>query len=250
MPPWQLLDSALITGSKNELRLYRREQEFSIRVNDEELMNSRVYSSEDRFSELGCERIRGRDGPRVLIGGLGMGYSLRAALDNLPAAAEVILAELVPQVVTWNRDQLGHLAGHPLDDPRVQLREIDVARVLREARAAYDLILLDVDNGPEGLTRKANDWLYARAGLEAARRALRPDGVLGFWASGPDQSFVQRLEQVGFAVETAAVRAADGCYGVLHTVWFAVVHDGARAVGDEPDPAETDESGPSAWHRN
>jgi spermidine synthase len=222
--PWKLLDTAKVPDSRSELQLYQREQEFSIRVDESELMNSRVNASEDGFAELGCARIRGRVHPRVLIGGLGMGFSLKTALDKLPDDAEVIVAELVPQVAAWNRERLGHLAGHPLHDPRVTLRELDVAQLLREAGSGYDLVLLDVDNGPEGLTRESNDWLYGRAGLMAARSALRPEGVLGFWSSGPNLAFVERLQQAGFDVEEAELRAAPGCYGIMHTVWLAVVH--------------------------
>ena len=218
---WQLLDTAQVPGSQTELRLYQRDKEFSIRVDRSELMNSRVYSTEDLFTVHGCDRIRGHKKPRVLIGGLGMGYSLRTALEKLPKDAEIVVSELVPAVIAWNREHLGHLACHPLRDARVELREIDVGRELRAAPHAYDLILLDVDNGPEGLTRKANDWIYSRPGLEAARAALRPDGVLGYWSSGPDQGFVRRLKQVGFEVEELSLRAANGGRGALHTVWLA-----------------------------
>jgi spermidine synthase len=158
----------------------------------------------------------------VLIGGLGMGYSLKTALAALGDDAEVVVAELVPAVVTWNREFLGHLADHPLRDPRVVVREQDVARVIREAKASYDAILLDVDNGPEGLIRKANDWIYARAGLLAARAALRPHGVLGVWSSTPEASFVQRLRQAEFEVEEHAVRARGKGQGARHTIWLAV----------------------------
>jgi spermidine synthase len=224
MRPWKLLDSARVPGSAGELRLYQREAEFSIRVDRFELMNSRVYASEDALSELGCARIRQRASARVLIGGLGMGYSLKTALAALGDDAEVVVAELVPAVVTWNREFLGHLADHPLRDPRVVVREQDVARVIREAKAAYDAILLDVDNGPEGLIRKANDWIYARAGLLAARAALRPRGVLGVWSSTPEPSFVQRLRQAEFEVEEHAVRARGKGQGARHTIWLAVPH--------------------------
>lgn len=223
MNPWKLLDTAAVPGDNTELSLYQRDDEYSIRVDGHELMNSRVFSSEDGFSQLGCERIRDRDQARVLIGGLGLGYSLKAALEELPADAEVVVAELVPKVASWNREIFGHLADHPLRDMRVTLREQDVARVLRDSRGSFDLIMLDVDNGPEGLTRKANDWLYSRAGLQAARAALRSDGVLGYWSSGPNQRFVRRLQDVGFEVEESTLRAADGAYGITHTVWFATI---------------------------
>jgi spermidine synthase len=222
MIPWKLLDTARVSGSKTELRLYQRDKEFSIRVDRYELMNSRVYTSNDGFSELGCARIEGRRKPRVLIGGLGMGYSLRTALDLLPKDAEVVVAELVPQVVAWNRDYLGHLAGHPLRDPRVQVREMDVGVVLRESRGQFDLIMLDVDNGAEGLTRKANDQLYNRQGIATARDALRPEGVLGYWAAGPDQAFARRLREAGLDVKESSIRASKASRGVKHTIWLAV----------------------------
>ncbi|MEY4580479.1 MAG: hypothetical protein RL701_5182 [Pseudomonadota bacterium] len=227
MVPWKLVDTAPVPGSRSELRLYQRDAEFSITVDGEELMNSRAYSSEDGFAELGCEAISDRAAPKVLIGGLGLGYSLSAALNKLPQAATVTVAELVPKVAEWNRELLGHLAEHPLRDPRVTLREVDVARVLRESRAAFDLILLDVDNGPEGLTRKSNDYLYSQAGLLTARAALRTRGVLGYWSSGPNEEFVHRMQDVGFEVEEVALRAADGCYGVLHTIWLATAREHA-----------------------
>jgi spermidine synthase len=220
MIPWKLLDTAKVPGSRSELRLFQREDEFSIEVDGEELMNSRVSCSEDGLSELGCARISGRSQPRVLIGGLGMGFTLKAALDRLPEDAEVVIAEIVPEVVKWNRALLGHLARHPLNDARVKLREMDVARVVRDARASFDLMLLDVDNGPEGLTRKANDWLYSSEGLAAARRALRPNGVLGFWSSGPNEEFVHRMEESGYDVEETAIDAAAGAYGISHTIWL------------------------------
>lgn len=232
MIPWKHLDTAAVPGGSAELHLYQRDQTFSMRVDGVELMNSRVYASEDKFAAMGCARIAGRPAPRVLIGGLGMGFSLRSALDKLPAAARVVVSELVPKVAEWNRKLLGHLAGHPLDDARVTLREMDVALLLRERRSAYDLIMLDVDNGPEGLTRRSNDWLYSRPGLEAARSALRPRGVVGYWSSGPNQHFVRRLKHVGFEVEEHSLRAANGHSGTRHTIWLATVstarHEGAR----------------------
>ena len=228
MIAWKRLDEAAVPGSKTTLQLFQHDQTFSIRVDGAELMNSRAYASENGFSTLGCARIRGRNAPRVLIGGLGMGFSLRSALDALPADAEVVVSELVPKVVQWNREVLGHLAGHPLTDARVRLREVDVAQVLREAQGEYDLIMLDVDNGPEGLTRRANDWLYSRAGLETARAALRPRGVVGYWSSGSDHGFTRRLKQVGFDVEERCLRAANGQRGARHTIWLATVQSSQR----------------------
>jgi spermidine synthase len=178
MIPWELLGSAQAPENGPELRLYRRGEEFSIRVNGSELMNSRVHGSEDALAELACARIAGCPHPTVLIGGLGMGYTTAAALRHLGPDGRVVVAELVPAVVEWNRGPLAALAGHPLQDIRVTVQEVDVARILKEERLAYDAILLDVDNGPEGLTSKCNDWLYSSAGLGAAYAALRPAGVL------------------------------------------------------------------------
>lgn len=222
MTPWILLDTARIPGrAPGELRLYRRGGEFSIKAGHCELMNSRVHGSEDALAALGCGRLSGRARPRVLIGGLGMGYTLAAALAQLGEAAEVVVAELVPAVVAWNRGPLADLAGRPLDDPRVQVREQDVGLVMRAERAGFDAILLDVDNGPEGLTRQANDWLYGLEGLDAAYAALRPGGVLAVWSAGPEPAFAQRLRKIGFAVEEARVRAHAGKRGARHVIWLA-----------------------------
>ena len=174
MIPWKLLDRATVPEAGGELSLYQRGEEFSIRITGRgELMNSRVHGSEDALALLTCARLVERQRPRLLIGGLGMGFTLAAALRALGPDAEVVVAELVPAVVAWNRGALGAQAGNPLRDARATVREIDVARVLRAERNAFDAILLDVDNGPEGLTRDANDWLYGNGGLAAAFAALR-----------------------------------------------------------------------------
>jgi spermidine synthase len=182
-------------------------------------MNSRVHGSEDALAEQTCARLAGRAKPRLLIGGLGMGFTLAAALRQLDEQAQVVVAELVPAVVAWNRGPLGEPAGHPLQDPRVTVREGDVARILSAEQQGYDAILLDVDNGPEGLTRKENDWLYGVNGLNAAYTALRPGGVLAVWSAGPDPDFMQRLRKVGFEVEEVRVRA-HGSKGARHVIWF------------------------------
>ncbi|MEM5788711.1 MAG: hypothetical protein AAGU11_15485 [Syntrophobacteraceae bacterium] len=207
MKPWILLDVAPATGDGLELRLYRRDDEFSIRAGRFELMNSRMHGSEDALGELACSRIAGRPGPRVLVGGLGMGYTLAAVLRGLSLEGKITVAELMPAVVKWNRGLLGALAGHPLRDERVTVCETDVARLLLAERQAYDAILLDVDNGPKGLTRVGNDWLYGRSGLGAAFAALRPGGVLAVWSAGPDQAFGNRTRKIGFKVEELRVHA-------------------------------------------
>ncbi|MBI4826691.1 MAG: hypothetical protein HY807_09795 [Nitrospirae bacterium] len=221
MIPWEFIDSAKIPGNSDEMRLYKRGDEFSIRVGNCELMNSRVYGSEDALGEMTSAKVAKHPGPRLLIGGLGMGYTVAAALKRLRADAKIVVAELVPTVVQWNRGPLAHLAGHPLDDERVTVREIDVAEILRSEKLAYDAIMLDVDNGPEGLTRKRNDWLYTPEGLKAAFKALRPEGVLAVWSSSPDNAFVRRLKQAGFKVEEVAVRARGTHGGAHYTIWFA-----------------------------
>jgi len=221
MIPWELIDSSQVPGTGGEIRLYRRGREYSIMVNGAELMNSRAHGSEDALAELACARIADRPAPRVLIGGLGIGYTAAAALKQLGADGRVVVAELVPAVVEWNRGPLSDLAGHPLQDARITVREIDVALILKAERQAFDAILLDVDNGPEGMTRKGNDWLYSRAGLEAAFAALRPAGVLAVWSAGPDQAFAKRLVHAGFEVEEVRVRARGAGRGERHTIWLA-----------------------------
>ena len=224
MNPWLLLDRAATPGNGEELRLYQRDTEFSIMAGKYELMNSRLYGSEDALGKLACRKITHQPRPRILIGGLGMGYTIRSALDELGDQAQIIVSELVPAVVRWNRECLSHLAGRPLEDPRVTLLETDVAELIKRARGEYDAILLDVDNGPEGLTREDNNWLYSPEGLAAAAAALRPKGALAIWSAGPDAAFVKRLRQTGFKVEEYRVRGHQGAKGRGHyTVWTAVL---------------------------
>jgi spermidine synthase len=228
MIPWSLIDKAPIPGGAGELRLMRRGEEFSIRLGNNELMNSRLSGSEEALATLSLERIKTHPAPLVLIGGLGMGFTLRAALAVLGAETRVIVAELVPAVVAWARGPMAELHGASLSDPRVHIEEGDVARLIRSGASRYDAILLDVDNGPEGLTRDANDGLYAKAGLNAARAALKPGGVLAVWSSsGPDEAFTHRLRQAGFAVEEIKVRARGGRGGAKHLICIATRSLGA-----------------------
>lgn len=221
MTPWILLDSAQVPGNGGELRLYQRGDEFSIKLEGRgELMNSRVHGSEDALAEHTCARLSDCEKPRLLIGGLGMGFTLAEALRHIGSQAQVVVAELVPEVVTWNRGPLGKFAGNPLEDLRVIVHEGDVARIIDAEQQAYDAILLDVDNGPEGLTRKENDRLYDIDGLNAAYAALRANGVLAVWSAGPDQKFQQRLRKTGFEVEEIRVRSR-GAKGARHIIWFA-----------------------------
>ncbi|MEW6599355.1 MAG: MnmC family methyltransferase [Nitrospirota bacterium] len=220
---WELVDSAHVPGGGGgELFLYRRGAEYSIRLGNGELMNSRVHGSEDALAELACARIASRTCPHFLIGGLGMGFTLAAALRLLGSGASVAVAELVPSVVQWNRGPLSHLAGHPLDDVRVTVYETDVAQMLKVRGCAYDAVLLDVDNGPEGFTRQRNEWLYTPEGLAASFEALRPGGVLAIWSAGPDSSFTRRLRRAGFDTEEVRVHARGKRSGGHHTIWLAV----------------------------
>jgi spermidine synthase len=220
MQPWITLDTAKVPGDGGELRLMRRGGEFSIMAGPTELMNSRLSGSEEALASLVCDRLAGRAGVRMLIGGYGMGFTLRAALARLGPDAQVTLAELVPAVLAWARGPMADLADGCLADPRVTVHLGDVARAIATADGRFDAILLDVDNGPEGLSRPANDGLYDGPGLAAARRALRPKGVLAVWSSSPDRPFAQRLRAAGFAVQEIPVRARPG-KGARHIIWLA-----------------------------
>jgi spermidine synthase len=204
-----------------ELRLKQRGAEFSIMLGQNELMNSRLSGSEEALATIACERIRDRKAPRILIGGLGMGFTLRAALAALGPAARIVVAELVPAVVAWARGPMAEVFADSLTDPRVSIREADVGHLIRSEASAFDAILLDVDNGPEGLTRKANDALYDLKGLSAARAALRPGGVLAVWSSTQNPKFTWRLGKAGFAVEEVRARANGLRGGARHVIWIA-----------------------------
>jgi spermidine synthase len=226
--PWIQLDTATIQGGVGELRLMRRGAEFSIMAGAIELMNSRVNGSEEALATLACERIRERPKAKILIGGLGMGFTLRAALASLREDAVVVVAELVPPVVAWARGPLASVFGDSLSDPRVDVRVTDVRLPIATQKSAYDAILLDVDNGPEGLTRSANDELYSLAGLKAAWSALRPEGVLAVWSSAPSGEFTRRLRAVGFNVEEVKVRANGARGGARHLIWIATNVSGSQ----------------------
>lgn len=199
-----------------ELVLSRRGDEYVIRMRGAELMNSRSHRSEEMLATLGCARAPSN--ARILIGGLGMGFTTRAALDVIPADASIVIAELVPEVVAWNRGPLAHLAAHPLDDVRASVRIADVAEVMSET--TYHAILLDVDNGPDAFTAPSNAKLYGVRGLERARRALVPGGTLAVWSVTDDKGFTGRLRAVGFSVETHRVPPRPNS-GARHVVWIA-----------------------------
>jgi spermidine synthase len=218
MKPWEVLARAPAPEG-GEFVLHHRDGEFVIRVRGQELMSSRVHGSEEAMARLASEALGDIAAPRVLIGGLGLGYTLRATLDSLGADARVVVAELAEAIVEWNRGPLAHLAGRPLEDPRVQVDVGDVRRVMRSG-AAWHAILLDVDNGPAALTRASNASLYDSSGLTAAHASLAPGGVLVVWSAGPDDRFTARLVQAGFLAETHPVRAGKG-RGTRHTLFVA-----------------------------
>jgi len=222
MRHWTLLGEAPIPGSAQSLRLHQGKDDFFISISSGggELMSTRKHGSEDALGTLPCRKLRKRDSARVLIGGLGMGFTLAAVLAEVGKAAEVTVAELIPEVVEWNRGPLGKHSGYPLDDPRTKVHVGDVAKLLQNQRGYFDVIALDVDNGPEGLTQCANDWLYSTAGIIAAQEALKPDGILAFWSAGPDQVFHDRLRRCGFMVEEKTV-FAHGKKGARHIIWLA-----------------------------
>lgn len=219
MIPWEILDTASVPGDTEELTLYRRDDEYSIRLKSCELMNSRVHGSEEALAELTCARLGTRPNARILIGGLGIGFSVRAALDMLGSASKVVVAELVPKVVEWNRTYLAHLAQSPLKDRRVTVREVNVADIIRAESESFNAIILDVDNGPEGLTRQGNNWLYTSAGLEAAHEALISGGVLSVWSSSRNKPFVKRFRKAGFTVDEESVYSR-GHKGSRHTIFL------------------------------
>lgn len=221
MLPWIQLDRATIPGTEGELRLKQRGSEFSIMLGTNELMNSRLSGSEEALATLSCARIAGRKSVHMLIGGLGMGFTLRAALGALPTDAKVTVAELVPAVVDWARGPMAEVHKGTLEDRRVDIHVGDVVPLIGASNAAYDAILLDVDNGPDGLTREENDSLYTVTGLRAAKAALRPKGILAVWSSGPDRGFTRRLREAGFSAEEIAVRANGKRGGARHMLWFA-----------------------------
>lgn len=221
MIPWELLDVASVPESDDELRLYRRGKEFSLRVEQSELMNSREHNSEDVLAELACDRVRDRSGARVLIGGLGMGFTLAASLPRLNKDASIVVAELIPEVVRWNYEYFGEFSGHPLGDPRVTVIDGDVGLLMQREREGFDAIMLDVDNGPDGFTRESNDALYGRKGIAIAYAALRPGGVLTVWSAKPSPAFVERLQRQHFTVEEVTPRSRNQRKGAFHTIWIA-----------------------------
>ncbi len=216
----ELLGTAQVPGGE-ELRLYRHDRDYMIVLGRNELMSSRMSGSEVALAVQSCARLAGRKQPRLLIGGYGMGFTLRAALAALGQDARIDISELVPEIIAWARGPMQELAAGCLDDPRVRLVMGDVGEAIGAGARTYDAILLDVDNGPDGLTRIANDRLYSAAGLRAAMAALNPGGVLAIWSAAKDDAFAARLKKAGFAVEEVAVRARSNGKGPSHVIWFA-----------------------------
>ena len=228
MKPWELLGQTR-TPDGSDMTLMRRDGELVILANGKPLMSSRMHGSEEALAVVACERARTMEHPCVLVGGLGMGFTLRATLDLLPPGADVVVAELVPEVVEWNRGPLGPLAGHPLKDRRVRVEVGDVAETLRTSVAGFDAVLLDVDNGPAAFTASDNAALYDDRGLAAARGALKPGGILAVWSAWDDRKFEQRLRYGGFSVEVQRVRARLKKGGPRHTIFV-----GRLAAGGDP----------------
>ncbi|MBC7769483.1 MAG: spermidine synthase [Phycisphaerales bacterium] len=218
MIPRELLGTARIPDG-DELQLFRHDGDFVILLGRNELMNSRMSGSEEALATMTCERMR-NEAPHLLIGGYGMGFTLRAALATLGQGARVTVAELVPEIIDWARGPMAALTAGCLDDPRVDLVTGDVATLIAKGRGRYHAILLDVDNGPDGLTRADNDQIYSGHGLAAAKAALKPGGTLAIWSAAPDERFARRLRHAGFNVEEVIVRARKG-KGARHVIWFA-----------------------------
>lgn len=222
MQPWIHLGTAVVPGGGGELRLMQRGAEFVIMAGRIPLMNSRMSGSEEALATLAWEKLVARRMPHILVGGLGMGFTLRKLLAICGADARITVAELVPEVVEWARDPLKPIFGDSLDDPRARIEVADVGALIAAGRATFDAILLDVDNGPDGLSRPRNDRLYSTKGLAVARTALRPGGVVAVWASEPDAAFTRRLAGAGFRVEEKTVRERSNGKGARHTIWLAI----------------------------
>ncbi|CAA0107838.1 hypothetical protein [Zhongshania aliphaticivorans] len=222
MIPWKKLGTAQIPNNGGELQLSQRGEEFSIRLSGVrgELMNSRVYNSEQVLAELGCTALKDKADAHVLVGGMGMGYTLAASLQSVSSTAKVTVAELIPDVIEWNKGPLGECAKNPLQDPRTEVYLGDVAELLEPQQEKYDAVLLDVDNGPEGLTHADNNWLYSQIGLETIFNALKPEGILAIWSAGADSMFTIRLKKARFKVSIHTVRARVG-KGSRHTIFIA-----------------------------
>jgi len=221
MRHWTQLGEASVPDSDKSIFLIRGKDDFFIKLSGgQELMSTRKHGSEDALGALPCQKLKHRESACVLIGGLGMGFTLAAALGAVGPGARVTVAELIPEVVEWNRGPLGDRSGRPLDDPRTQVHVGDVANLLRENRGYYDVIALDVDNGPEGLTKSNNSWIYSEQGITTTMEALKPAGMISYWSVSADRGFNDRLGRCGLKVEEISVYA-HGNKGARHTIWLA-----------------------------
>lgn len=218
MKPEHLIDSTPTPGG-DELTLYERDGVFTLRISGIELMTSRAHDSEERLATTAIGLLPASRRPRVLVGGLGMGYTARAALDATPCPSEVVVAELLPAVVRWNRDHIGHLAGRPLDDPRLTVVEQDLFELIAGSPHAFDVVINDVDNGPGGCALERNERLYRRDGLAAIRRCLRPGGVLAVWCVDDDPRLVKAMAQAGFRAHAETIYARNVARGHRHTLF-------------------------------
>lgn len=222
---WNQLGSAPIPGSDKTLLLFQDKDDFHIKISGGiELMNTRRHGSEDALGYLPCRALKKTESPQVLIGGLGMGFTLASVLAHVGPLAVVDVAELITEVVEWNRGPLGAISGYPLNDQRTQIHIADVGKILRTAQAWYDVIALDVDNGPDGLTKTSNDWLYTAPGIQCVRSALKPNGIVSYWSAASDPNFKKLLKSCHFRVEEKKVYA-HGSKGARHTIWLAYKDD-------------------------
>lgn len=230
------------------MTLYQHDRDFSIKINGLELMNSRQHESEKELAQLGCAHLTGRAAPSVLIGGLGMGYTLRRALDMLGPNASLVVSELMSDVVAWNRQYLGELNGQPLDDRRIELVTGDIFQLLSQSNARFDAILLDVDNGPSAMTDSGNQRLYGPNGILACRRALRKSGVLAVWSTEPGRAFEQLLINCGFSVRRYRATAYKGSHSKPLFIWLAAESETLLPPGGE-EPGATGRKGPRGVRR-
>ncbi len=218
----KLLDTAMIPDNGGELRLYQRDEHYTIEVVGimGELMTTAHHGSEDALAEIAINALKEPGKARILVGGLGMGFTLAASLKHTAPDGEVVVAELVPEVVKWNEGPMGEFAGRPMKDPRAKVVVTDVLELIRGEKGGFDAILLDTDNGPEGLTQARNNRLYSHRGLRSAYQSLRPNGILAVWSTHPDAPFTRRLGMAGFQVEEQKVYAHRD-KGTKHHLWFA-----------------------------
>ncbi len=224
MRPWEFIDHEEVPDNDGTLYLMNRGSEYAIHVNGRELMSNRKHGSEDALADLACDRLDQLDNARILVGGLGMGFTLAAVLRRIGPTGNATVSELMPAVVRWNHEFVGAAARHPLRDPRVVVHLGDVGDLVEKSPQPWSAILLDVDNGPRALTRPYNGWLYTREGLLAAMASLIPGGILGIWSAAPDPTLTHRLQGAGFVTEVVPFTepdrpTEDGCG--THVLWMA-----------------------------